>query len=394
MKLWIAITTAPRDNWTLKDVVDSIKHIDIHIFAEPSSEIIDYAKINYHQNKERKWCFGNRIYTLQEMVNLWYDVIWINQDDMVFEGDINEALKTVSDDIVVNMYTSIRQQEAQKILYKRWRNLNNRWRTTRWASFMMTRKVAKQILNHPLIKSHTIGYSKNQQVDSIVSAVISDLEIEHRLYNPSFTRHIGKQSTVEHTDFYVNQKVDQPSETVNAYVVWTKWSNHNRYERNFNKVFYFKPTEQKELIEAITHTPGYWFILSNTLAYSYDYVINSIRNIKQIGKDSILSYRYYTINSQWIEEKPAHIHYLDKQTRIVQYTHHWALSFYGAKIRGKEPTQYYKDINLTLNKFFQQHWVSIKTRQHRLWTINHRTKPSKDRTDTDKILQHKWYLII
>lgn len=388
--LWLAITTAPRDSETLQDVIDSYgPDHDIHIFAEPWVTKPKNKNIIFHKNKKKQWCFGNWISTLKSMVDMKYDLIWINQDDMILEWYITTAISFMvsNPNAVVNFYTSIRQDQVQKTIYKQSRNLNNRWRNTRGISLMLTKEQAQAILNHPLTISHKLWYTKNQQLDSIISAVIKDLWYEHRYYNPSLTTHIGHKSTVEHADFYVNQRLQSPTEPIYWYVVWDHIP-QDLY-KHFDIIKLFSPDQEAEIIEAITHTPWYGFILSDKLAYAPDYVIQSIANLKKIW-NSVLSYRYYTINSQGIEEKAAHI--FNNDTKQVQFSHYWAIAFYWRTIRDKQPKQLKDNLSYTLSILFQDNNIQMMTAPHTLWTINY-LSTDPQRYDTDTILKDRRHLI-
>lgn len=132
--------------------------------------------------------------------------------------------------------------------------------------------------------------------------------------------------------------------------------------------------------------------MSNTLAYRQDYVIQSILRLRPNRTNEVHSYRYYTINSQWAEEKPPHIH--NWENKPVQLTHYWAIVFYWTKTRGKSITNYYNNLSITLSQYFQQNSISLKAVPHWLATLYPTQPIDPERYDTKTILSHKRYLLI
>lgn len=316
MNLWIAITLAPRTDPTIGRVLDSMQNIYnihnsqrlqwwIHIIAEPGVRKPHSKKrIRMHKNPNKLWCFKNWMHSLEKMVSFWYDYIWINQDDMLVNNEwLNEALKFMKGkkNIAINCYTSIRQQMYSGIVYKKGWNINDRGWNTRWASFLMPREVAIKLLDSKFLKSHLLAREDNQQVDNAVSQALEEIGVTQWMYNPSITTHIWGESTIDHKDFFVNQRCDAPCEPIYWYCI--DWATMPNIDKHFDHIIQLNSKDQKGIMEAITNTPGYWIILAPYIEYPETYVIKCIRDLKALGNKAIISHWWYFIKPDEIDQK-------------------------------------------------------------------------------------------
>lgn len=375
LDLWVAITLAPRTDPTIDRVVDSMEGINnIHIFAEPGTYLLD-KRLQVHSNKEKLWCFKNWMATLQSMVDRKYEYIRITQDDMLVNKEwFDEALKFIDhkDDIAINCYTSIRQQMYSGIVYKKWWNINDRGWNTRWASFLFPREVAIKLLNSKFLRSHMLWREANQQVDNAVSQALEEIGVTQWMYNPSITTHIWGESTIDHKDFFVNQRCDAPCEPIYAYCL--DWATMPNIENHVDHIVQLNSKDHKGIMEHITNTPWYWIILAPYIDYPETYVIKCIRDLKGLWNKAILSHRWYFIKPDEVDEKAAN-HWL-KQPKRVNFTHYAGMAFYWSTLYTDKEIDYKKDLSHTINKLIQQKRAPIQIPAHEFWFLNFTgTKP-------------------
>lgn len=208
LAIWITTTFDRQSelNACIKSLRDNGVKNTIHIFAEP----VDWKKkyeikdknIKMHINKERLWCFRNFHKMLVTLVGLWTKYIRLGQDDFVYEPWLSDKLKQiVSDSGSFWYYAMTTRPRMEKHIYKNWWNTVKLWRFARWMNYIMRTDAANIMIRHPFYQNHLMTYTKNQQVDSCVSYVLSLLKLPMYYHNPSLSYHKW-ESTIGHVDRY------------------------------------------------------------------------------------------------------------------------------------------------------------------------------------------------
>jgi len=373
MNLWIGITTAPRKDSTLDVVLESIldqyDKYSVLVFAEPNTQIDKTAEdynfnVWYIHNEKQLWCVWNRVNTLKYFIEeTKAEYIRINQDDFRLEPwALEKAMKVVNENTVVNMYTSIRQEMHQWIIYKDWRNLNDRAWHTRWSSYIMHRDIAQRVLDAPFFRTHQYTYSRNQQLDNALWQVLADLWVTNLYHNPSLTTHIGDSSTIGHKDFLVNKTASKVCDKVIGYIIddWERRDHvdHNiddrakSIERQFDELYLIsahkaKIADQLHIVETVQKTPWYWFLLSPWVNYPQSYVKDVLEWMNK-KKWACTTYAWFSLE-KWIPWQKL-LYRSSQEDKKMQICDSSTFAWYGNILREQQPKSIYDHLDITLSR--------------------------------------------
>ena len=205
-KLTIVITLAPRWIPTVNECIKSIRDAwilnRIYIAAEPGEYIIEDDNTELLIHETRKWCFVNYDWVLKNYGHLT-EYLWILQDDFEARKGIIEWLLDATTDRRYWFYDMfLHRRHAKQIEHEGRNNIIAGWHSC-GACYVFHKPMIEKIMTHPFYIRHLTEYVVkvgNQQVDACIWEVCSQLKL--RTYYPSYSyvRHLGRHSTINHSD--------------------------------------------------------------------------------------------------------------------------------------------------------------------------------------------------
>lgn len=208
LAIWITTTWDRQKelNACIKSLRDNDIKEKIYIFAEPAPKGKKYnikaLNVVIEENQEKLWCFRNFHKMITTLIWLWKKYIWLWQDDFVYQPWIKEKINDIIKwDGTFWYYAMHTRPRMEKHIYKNWWNDVNIWWFAWGMNYIMRTDIAQIMVRHPFYQNHLMTYTKNQQVDSCVSFVLSLLKVPMYYHNPSLSYHEW-ESTIWHIDRY------------------------------------------------------------------------------------------------------------------------------------------------------------------------------------------------
>ncbi len=208
----IAIITAPRKIPTLHSCIKSVRKAGytdtIEIFAEPGA-VADFP--NVHRNEVCLGALGNFNRALSYMVERSDYMVILNDDLFLYHKAFKyiDLTKNFGYLCMCTIEQDINEEDRNK---KGWIKIDKGFHT--WgAGFIMHKKVAIELLNHPFYQER-LKVSPEKGIDAAVSESMLQMGYSMYAHNPSLTEHIGEFSSIEGRGV---------------------WSNHGRCTFNFKK---------------------------------------------------------------------------------------------------------------------------------------------------------------
>jgi len=222
---YVAVTTAPRKDPTLKQCLDSINACGWNpiVFAEPgSASIEDYPCIT---NSERLGAWHNWLKTMRAALCTDAKYILSVQDDSLFHPDskkLVEQLMWPTNNVgFISLYTAKHYSQNLSGEMKPV-GLNRLITSSLWGAcaLVFPRDVVQQILDHPLTQNWTGIAPKTltdkqkldllkekkekpyliQNVDTLIGQVLNGIGLEMWCIDPSPVQHIATYSSIGHAD--------------------------------------------------------------------------------------------------------------------------------------------------------------------------------------------------
>lgn len=201
----VGITTAPRQNNTLQQSLNSLKAAgwdSPRLFAEPGTEIPDEGKsLPLSRRDEVLGAFPNWYLALTELVlrHPRAEAFMICQDDVLFSKNLRDYLERnlwPAEHVgVVSIYCPSHYQQTKKAGFLR---EDRGWSSWGALAYVFSNPSARAILSDPMVLNHRdFGPADGlHNIDSVVGYWCERNQLPYYVHSPSLAQHIGEFSTI------------------------------------------------------------------------------------------------------------------------------------------------------------------------------------------------------